>query len=57
MWVLYGTVILCQYLFILFIVFHVAAETAQELTATEARAIAKEAYIYGFPIVDNYSIQ
>jgi len=57
MWVLYGTVSLCQYLFILFIVFHVAAETAQELTATEARAIAKEAYIYGFPIVDNYSIQ
>jgi hypothetical protein len=24
---------------------------------TEARAIAKEAYIYGFPIVDNYRIQ
>jgi hypothetical protein len=27
------------------------------LTAAEARAIAKEAYIYGFPVVDNYRIQ
>jgi len=27
---------------------------AQELTADEAQAIAREAYIYGFPIVDNY---
>jgi len=26
------------------------------LTPTEARAIAKEAYIYGFPLVDNYRI-
>ncbi len=30
---------------------------AQELTADEARAIAQEAYIYGFPINDNYRIQ
>jgi len=30
---------------------------AAELTAAEARAIAKEAYVYGFPIVDNYRIQ
>lgn len=30
---------------------------AQELSAEEARAIAKEAYIYGFPMVDNYRIQ
>jgi hypothetical protein len=30
---------------------------AQDVTATEARAIAKEAYVYGFPIVDNYRIQ
>src|SRR5687767_7687560 len=30
---------------------------AQELTAAEAREIAKEAYVYGFPIVDNYRIQ
>jgi hypothetical protein len=27
------------------------------ITADEARAIAKEAYIYGFPLVDNYRIQ
>jgi hypothetical protein len=27
------------------------------LTPAEARAIAKDAYIYGFPIVDNYRIQ
>jgi hypothetical protein len=27
------------------------------VTPTEARAIAKEAYIYGFPLVDNYRIQ
>ena len=27
------------------------------VTAAEARAIAKEAYIYGFPMVDNYRIQ
>src|SRR2546423_1572198 len=30
---------------------------AQDVTAAEARAIAKEAYIYGFPMVDNYRIQ
>jgi hypothetical protein len=30
---------------------------AQDVTATEARAIAKEAYVYGFPIVDDYRIQ
>ncbi|ANY84883.1 cell envelope protein (plasmid) [Microvirga ossetica] len=33
----------------------VSAQT--DVTPTEARAIAKEAYIYGFPIVDNYRIQ
>ena len=32
-------------------------EKAPALTADEARAIAKEAYIYGFPIVDSYRIQ
>jgi hypothetical protein len=26
------------------------------LTAAEARAIAKEAYVYGFPLVDNYRV-
>jgi len=30
---------------------------AADLTPAEARAIAKEAYIYGFPLVDNYRIQ
>jgi len=29
----------------------------QSLPADEARAIAREAYIYGFPLVDNYRIQ
>ena len=30
---------------------------AAEMTAEEARAIAKDATIYGFPLVDNYRIQ
>ncbi len=30
---------------------------AQSITPGEARAIAKEAYIYGFPLVDSYRIQ
>ena len=30
---------------------------AQTVTPAEAREIAKEAYIYGFPMVDNYRIQ
>jgi hypothetical protein len=30
---------------------------ATEISPVEARAIAKEAYIYGFPIVDNYRVQ
>lgn len=30
---------------------------AQGLSAEQARAIAKEAYIYGFPLVDSYRIQ
>ncbi|MGZ2453185.1 hypothetical protein ACVIRO_006002 [Rhizobium ruizarguesonis] len=30
---------------------------AADVTAAEARAIAKEAYIYGFPMVDSYRIQ
>jgi hypothetical protein len=35
------------------------AETAiaRSLTIDEARAIAKEAYIYGFPLVDSYRVQ
>ena len=31
--------------------------SAQSNSPEEARAIAKEAYIYGFPMVDNYRIQ
>lgn len=30
---------------------------AEDVTPAEARAIAKEAYIYGFPMVDDYRIQ
>src|SRR2546430_10782464 len=30
---------------------------AADITPAETRAIAKEAYIYGFPLVDNYRIQ
>src|SRR5207249_6461488 len=30
---------------------------AADVTPGEARTIAKEAYIYGFPLVDNYRIQ
>ena len=30
---------------------------AQTVSPTEARAIAKEATIYGFPLVDSYRIQ
>ena len=30
---------------------------AQSISPTEARAIAKEAYIYGFPLVDSYRVQ
>lgn len=30
---------------------------AQDVTADEARAIAKEAYIYGYPMLDGYRIQ
>src|SRR5256714_14101569 len=30
---------------------------AADITPAEARTIAKEAYVYGFPLVDNYRIQ
>src|SRR2546423_2094643 len=37
---------------------HFSATHAQAgVSPAEARAIAKEAYVYGFPIVDNYRIQ
>ncbi|WP_201453938.1 DUF1254 domain-containing protein [Ensifer adhaerens] len=34
-----------------------AGATDSALTADEARAIAKDAYIYGFPLVDSYRVQ
>src|SRR4029077_19432460 len=30
---------------------------AADITPAEARAIAKEAYIYGYPLVDNYRVE
>lgn len=33
------------------------AVTATEVTPEEARSIAKDAYIYGYPLVENYRIQ
>jgi hypothetical protein len=39
------------------LVFVIAPQSlAQNVTPEEARAIAKEAYIYGFPLVDSYRI-
>lgn len=40
---------------VLTLVFNTSA--AEQVSPAEARAIAKEAYIYGFPIVDGYRIQ
>src|SRR5688572_29645757 len=34
-----------------------ATSSAEAISPEEARAIGKEAYIYGFPLVDNYRIQ
>jgi hypothetical protein len=34
-----------------------AARAQTGVSPAEARVIAKEAYIYGFPIVDNYRVQ
>lgn len=34
-----------------------AAEITAKLQPKEARAIARQAYIYGFPLVDSYRIQ
>jgi hypothetical protein len=30
---------------------------ATDITPTEARGIAKEAYVYGFPAVDSYRVE
>ena len=35
----------------------IPAHAQSSVSPEEARAIAKEAYIYGFPVVDNYRIQ
>jgi hypothetical protein len=37
--------------------FVATAAQAQDATPAEARAIAKDAYVYGFPLVDSYRIQ
>ncbi|MBM7063024.1 DUF1254 domain-containing protein [Pseudomonas sp. UL073] len=42
---------------LLALVGHVNLTTAAPLSADEARAIAKEAYVYGFPLVDHYRVQ
>src|SRR5579863_6468501 len=39
------------------LVMNSAPATAEQLTPAAARAIAKEATIYGFPLVDNYRVQ
>lgn len=36
---------------------HVQLSAAEALTPAEARVIAKQAYIYGFPLVDHYRVQ
>ncbi len=35
----------------------IQAHAQDKISAAEARAIAKEAYIYGYPMVDSYRIQ
>jgi hypothetical protein len=42
---------------VLFVLALAAGHTAAAPTPTEVRAITKEAYIYGFPMVDNYRVQ
>ena len=40
-----------------FAVHSLPASAQTDVTPTEARAIAKDAYIYGFSVVDNYRVQ
>ena len=42
---------------ITFLIHPEATSARSSITPSEARAITKEAYIYGFPMVDNYRIQ
>lgn len=44
-------------LFALLALIYASCAHAQTVTPMEARAIAKEATIYGFPLIDNYRIQ
>ncbi len=44
-------------LFVIFAFMVYAATAKPNLTPAEARAIAQEAYIYGYPMVDSYRIQ
>ena len=46
---LVGITLLCSFAF--------TASAQTNVSTTEARTIAKEAYIYGFPMVDSYRIQ
>ncbi|NWL81138.1 cell envelope protein [Pseudomonas taiwanensis] len=41
----------------LFSAFLALPANAQDLSAEEARAIARDAYVYGYPLVDHYRIQ
>lgn len=52
-----GSIVLCLALAGLGMLPSTLAARAQAPAAAEARAIAKEATIYGFPMVDNYRIQ
>ena len=45
------------FLIALTLIYAATSAVAQTITPTEARAIAKEATIYGFPLVDSYRIQ
>lgn len=48
--------IACAMTFLLSVAF-TEARAQTNVTPAEARAIAKDAYVYGFPVVDNYRIQ
>ena len=42
---------------VLFVALSPGGARAADVTPAEARAIAKDAYIYGFPMVDSYRVQ
>src|SRR4051794_11746949 len=45
------------FLIVTFVVVSCNVPAKTDVTPEDARAIAKEAYVYGFPMVDNYRIQ